>query len=131
MSDRTAKAKELSPAPSKNHLSLLEKINRLPLNVALALFLATSSIFMLQMDKYQKTEQILGWQSKIQEEQKTIFEWEAILKEKPDYRDGWIQLAISYLETGNKQQAIRALSRAKEIDPTFEPTLSLEKYLED
>ncbi len=81
--------------------------------------------------KNQKTNQkVLGAKIQLEADQKTVYEWEQILAEKPDFRDGWLQLSEVYAKMGNKEKAQEALSRAKAIDPNNEVIPSLEEQLE-
>ena len=68
-------------------------------------------------------------QTELKTDQKTAFDWEQILTERPDYRDGWIYLAAAYYKLGNKEKAKQALSRAKTLDPTNVTILSFEELL--
>lgn len=72
----------------------------------------------------------LRWQEKKPEEvEKLIAEWEAIISEKPDYRDGYLQLALLHYKLYENEKAKEYLQKALELDPNFEPTKELEKFL--
>lgn len=101
----------------------------IPSRLILALFFAIGTLFLLQLDKYHTTRQVLGWQTETQAKQQKIYDWEEILKAKPDYRDGWLQLAAFWAEEGDKTQALAALAHAKALDPLNPVVLSLEKLL--
>lgn len=51
--------------------------------------------------------------------------WENQVKLKPDYRDGWIQLAIRHYQLYEMEKAKTAINKAFEIDPNFETTKKL------
>lgn len=60
-----------------------------------------------------------------------ITAWEKILAEKSNYRDGYLQLAFLYGKLGEKEEAMKNLQKAREIDPNFKPAEELEKILKD
>ena len=68
-------------------------------------------------------------QKELQEKKMVIFKWEEILAAKPDFRDGWLKLAVSYLEIGAVQKAKEALDKAKELDPNYEKIKEIEDVL--
>lgn len=86
---------------------------------------------MVNIENQRTAQKILGAQTHLKLDQKIITYWEQILEERPDYRDGWIQLAAAYLKTGEKSKAKEALSRAKTLDPTNETILNFEKLIGD
>lgn len=51
--------------------------------------------------------------------------WKKEIAAKPDYRDGWIQLAVRYYELYQLEDAKIALSKAYQLDPNFEATKKL------
>lgn len=115
-----------------NPFSYLDrKAKKIPKNIILALFLVFVSLWLLRTENKRINQRILGVQTKLQADQKTAFDWEQILAERPDYRDGWIQLAAIYYKLGNKEKAKEAISKAKVLDPTNPTILSFEKLLED
>jgi tetratricopeptide (TPR) repeat protein len=56
-----------------------------------------------------------------------ISAWEKIVQEKPNYRDGWLQLAILHYKLYENEKARQYLQKALELDPNFEPAKELEK----
>lgn len=58
-----------------------------------------------------------------------IQKWQEILKEKPDYRDGWLKLALYLIKVERTNEAQEALERAKDLDPNYEVVGELEKLL--
>ena len=112
-------------------VSLKGKANKISGSILVgSLFFFVSLIF-LNNYNHRLEEKILGINIQLKADQKTTYEWEQILAEKPDYRDGWLSLAASYAKTGDLTKARRAFNRAKEIDPNFEELPSLEKLLEE
>ena len=97
--------------------------------VSLAFFLLT--LFSVNLENQRMFKKVLGAQTQLKLDQQTIAAWEQILDERPDYRDGWIQLAAAYYKIGDKQKAKEALLKAKALDPTNEVILNFEKLLED
>jgi len=73
----------------------------------------------------------LRWQEKKPEEvEKLITEWEDIISEKLDYRDGYLQLTLLHYRLYENEKAKEYLQKALELDPNFEPTRELEKFLQ-
>ena len=58
-----------------------------------------------------------------------ISNWETIVKQKPDYRDGWIQLAFLHYLLKEDQSAQETLTKALVIDPHSQTALKLEKLI--
>lgn len=107
------------------------KVNKVPRSILIgSLFFFISLIFLNNYNRRLK-EKVLGINIQIMADQKTVFEWEQLLAEKPDFRDGWLQLSSLYSKMGNVEKAKKAFNRAKEIDPNFEALHSLEKLLEE
>lgn len=75
---------------------------------------------------FQKT---LGVQTQVSPAQQKIIYWEQVVNERPDYRDGWLQLATAYYQTGNRQKAKVAIEKAKELDSDNQVVLNLEKLI--
>ena len=74
----------------------------------------------------------LRWQEKKPEEvEKLITEWEEIISEKPDYRDGYLQLALLHYQLYENKRAKEYLQKALELDPNFEAAREMEKILSD
>jgi hypothetical protein len=46
--------------------------------------------------------------------------WEEMVARYPDYRDGYVQLAINSLQLGDKQVAKKWMEKVMEIDPNYE-----------
>ena len=111
--------------------SLDKKAKKVPKNLLFALifFLASSSLLIEENQRI--NQKILGFQTQLRADQKIAFDWEQILLERPNYRDGWIQLAAIYYKLGNKEKARQALTKAKTQDPTNETILSFERLLEN
>ena len=107
---------------------MFKKIN-LKLILSLIFFLLT--LFLVNFENQKSAQKILGAQTQLKADQQTITAWEQILDERPDYRDGWIQLSAAYYKIGDKQKSKQALLRAKALDPANEVILNFEKLLED
>jgi tetratricopeptide (TPR) repeat protein len=61
--------------------------------------------------------------------QRLIAAWEKILEEKPDYRDGWLQLTVLHYQLYEDEKAKESLEKALELDPNYEVTKELEKII--
>jgi Tfp pilus assembly protein PilF len=74
------------------------------------------------------------WQKKRESDpkdiRKLIGKWEAIVFEKPDYRDGYLQLALLHYKLYENQKARENLKKALELDPNFEPVKKMKKEIE-
>jgi len=56
--------------------------------------------------------------------------WEKVVKEKPDYRDAYFQLAVLNYQLSQKGATVKYLRKTLELDPNFEPAKKLEKLLD-
>jgi len=113
------------------YLSILDKKLKETSPILLFAFLFfTIAYLVLQVENRKTNRRVLGLQAEIQAQRQEIASWEKIVEEKPNFRDGWLQLAAAYAEVGNKEKAQEALNHAKVIDPNNENILSLEKLLE-
>lgn len=112
-------------------LNLDDKAKKIPKRIILALFFCLISLFFLGKENRLNSQKALGLQTQLKADQKRIYEWEQIIAENPNYRDGWLQIAALYTKVGNKDKAREALRHAKTIDPNNEIIPSLEKLLEE
>jgi len=55
-----------------------------------------------------------------------IQKWQKILQEKPNYRDGWLKLTVYLTKLKMKNEALKALNNAKNLDPNYEITRKTE-----
>lgn len=55
--------------------------------------------------------------------------WKKIVSEKPDYRDGWYQIALLEWRLSNNTEAKNALIKALELDPNYAPARDFFAYL--
>lgn len=60
-----------------------------------------------------------------------INDWEKIITEKPQYRDGYLQLTFLYYQLYQGDKAKEHLQKALEIDPNFQFLREIKKLLED
>lgn len=108
-----------------------QKIKKIPLNILVAFFLFVAAIAALKSENNKARLRTLGMQTQIGADHKTIYQWEQTLQEKPDYRDGWVQLSAAHYKVGNKEKAKEALQKAIAIDPNNEALLSFKKIVEN
>lgn len=106
------------------------KAKRLPKRILFALVFFLATTVLLNLENQKMNQKVLGAKTAVTADQKAATSWEGILRERPDYRDGWIQLAATYAQLGEKQKAREALARAKILDPFNENILNFEKILE-
>jgi len=104
---------------------------KLPLKFIFSLIFYLGSMLLVTIENKKQEEKILGIQTQLKANQQTIAVWEQILAERPDYRDGWVQLAAAYYKIGDRQKARQALQKAKALDPTNEVVLNFEKLIGD
>lgn len=75
------------------------------------------------------------WEEKREKDPKEISKevegWEEILEKYPDYRDGWLQLAVLWAKLGETEKTEEALGKALELDPNYELSQELEKLLKE
>lgn len=78
-----------------------------------------------------KTKQL--WQKKQYSDpediRKLISAWEKIVEEKPNYRDGYLQLAVLHYKLYENDKAKEYLEKALELDPNYEPARELEEII--
>lgn len=78
-----------------------------------------------------KTSQL--WQEKHYSDPEDIRQlikiWEEIIKDKPHYRDGYLQLTILHYKIKEKEKARGNLQKALEIDPNFELSNKLKEII--
>lgn len=129
--DRFQKAKEAlaqNPNDFDSHLILAEEFlkNNQVEEAEKELFLAQK----IQPNNYQLQELIN--QKQIQNPKdikKLIVHWEKIIKQKPNYRDGYLQLALLHYKLYQNEEARRYLEEALVIDPNFKSAKELKKIL--
>ena len=63
--------------------------------------------------------------------EKQVKEWEELLKEYPDYRDGYLELTLLYLKLGKTKKAKEALQKALELSPNYEKSKKLKESFFD
>ncbi len=51
--------------------------------------------------------------------------WQSVVATKPDYRDGFLMVAVLAYRLGNTEEAFRTLKEALRIDPNYLPTREL------
>ena len=129
-----------NPYDLKNHLALAEKLlaNNQFEQAEQALLLTQN----LQISN-STNQKVLGettssqlqelWQKKHYADpkdiQRLIDAWEKIVEEKPNYRDGYLQLAILNYKIYKIEEAKGYLNKALAIDPNFEPARELKKII--
>ena len=57
--------------------------------------------------------------------------WEEVVAEKPDYRDGYLRLALLHFKLYENKEAREYLEKALGFDPNFEPAKEMERILGD
>jgi len=107
------------------------KVNKVPKSILVGFLFFLISLVFLDNYNHRLKARVLGINIQLQADQKRISEWEQLLAEKPDYRDGWLQLSSLYAKVGNVKKSKEAFNNAKKIDPNFEELPSLEKLLEE
>ena len=102
---------------------------KIPLNVVFALIFFLASLFALKNFYVRPNSVVLGVKASPYQEE--IAQWEQIVAEKPEYRDGWLQLVNLYYQDNDKQKAKDALQEVKKIDPNNEIISTLEKVINE
>ncbi len=133
----------LSLSLPKNQLQLLkESLLRNPEQKEMKLKMIEN---LLKENQFQASEEILKsipqeneslnqlWQKKNYADPEDVRElikvWEEIIKDKPQYRDAYLQLAILNYKINEKGNALENLQKALEIDPNFELAKKLEAII--
>jgi len=109
----------------------MKSFNKTSVKLLLSLLFFLFSLILINSENQKKQIRVLGSQTLLKTDQNIIAAWEQILEERPDYRDGWIQLAATYYKINQIEKARQALSKAKALDPTNEVILNFEKLLEN
>jgi len=107
------------------------KAKKIPKNIILSFLFCAVSLLLLRAENRRIYQRILGLQTQLKANWEEVSSWEQILNERPDYRDGWMQLATIYYKLGEKEKAREALWKAKALDPTNEIILNVEKLIGD
>ena len=106
---------------------------------------AEKALLLAENQIHQSTSQVLGektnpqleelWQRKYYSDsediKRLIAAWEEIIAEKPNYRDGYLQLAYLHYKLYEDNKAKEYLEKAIELDPNYELTRELEKKLDN
>jgi tetratricopeptide (TPR) repeat protein len=129
--DQFQKAKEnlvQNPRSLESYLALIEEyLRNNQVNEAEKQLLLAEQI---QPSDYQ-VHQL--WQKKKELSPEDIKElikyWEKVVAEKPDYRDGYFQLALLYYKLYNNEKAKEYLEQSLILDPNFEPAKELKEVL--
>jgi tetratricopeptide (TPR) repeat protein len=89
----------------------------------------------------QNNKQVLGASTQIdnlwqkyqennpQELNKLISFWESVVNKTPTYLNGWVYLGYYQYQLGKTEEAKESINQALLIDPNFESTKELQKYL--
>ena len=132
------------PADFESHILLAEKLldDRRFEEAEKELLLASK--IERRQQKFYSNQKVLGeqaqgkfeklWQKKHYNDpddiQKLIVGWEKILSEKPDYSDGWVELAYLNYKIYQSDKAKECLQKALELDPNYEPARELKKIIQ-
>ena len=87
-----------------------------------------------KLQNYSQSEKLTTlWQIKSskdpQEIRKQIEAWQKILSKYPDYRDGWLELALLWTKLKEVKKAKQAIQKAATLSPNYPLTKELEKIL--
>lgn len=129
--------------PKNQFQQAKERLVRNPKDFEAHLMLAEEYLKNNQLDEAEK-ELLLAeknlqsnqlWQKKMESSPEEIRiligGWEKIVAEKPNYRDGYLKLALLYYKLYENEKAREYLQKALELDPNFKPARKLEKILSD
>lgn len=122
-------AVSIEPLSYSHHLSLA-RVYEATRNYDLAiqeLTLAESARAGLGLsDDIKRLDSLWSEPVRLQEE---ITQLEKLVAARPTYRDGWVGLAYRHYRLKSDQEMKKALDRAYELDPNYEPTLKLRALL--
>lgn len=65
------------------------------------------------------------WESQPKQREASYIYWQQVVKEKPDYRDAFIQAGTLAYELGKTDEAVAFIQKAYNLDPNFQPTATL------
>ncbi|HUW24561.1 MAG TPA: tetratricopeptide repeat protein [Patescibacteria group bacterium] len=109
--------------------TLDKKLKETSPSIVFALLFFIIACLALRAENLKTNRRVLGLQAEIQTQRQEIANWEKIVAEKPDFRDGWLKLAAAYAEAGNREKAQEALNHAKNLDPNNQKISLLEELL--
>ena len=105
-----------------------------------------AAAILLKNNQFKKAENLLNlgenhkiaspdlWQQKHLEDPKDVAAmvdlWQQTVAEKPDYRDGYLQLAFLNLKLHNYQEAYLATQKALKVDPYYLPAQEMKTLLD-
>ena len=106
-----------------------KKAEIIPKKMIFALSFFLTSFILLNYQNAQNNKQVLGIQTGLKKQAILIYQWQEIITQYPNYRDGWIQLSYQYIKNNELQKAKEALEMAKELDPNNEVIIKLEQLI--
>lgn len=122
-----------NPNDSQAQIKLAEKFlaNNQFEEAEKALFLAGSQVLGEQTNLQPEKLWQRKYYSDPEDIKKLIAAWEKIIEEKPDYRDGYLQLAYLHYKLYENEKAKEYLEKAIELDPNYELAREMEEILRD
>lgn len=124
------KSKKVVLKPSSfSVINYIVRVKHIPLNIVLASLMFLAAFFGLKSEQQRMDSRALGIQTQVKADQETIYAWEQILTERPNYRDGWVQLAAAYYKVGQVTKAQEAVQKAIQLDPNNETIINFQKLL--
>jgi L-lactate utilization protein LutB len=97
---------------------------------AVCLILLITSI---NLNSFLESKKVLGAKNEIESKEESLMTrelfWNNFLNSNPSYFDGWIELAKTNFELGNKEAGISALMKAKAINPNSDKIKEFEVSL--
>lgn len=90
--------------------------------IFIALFLLYLTFHLYALDIYQKTVR--------EKEEKKLVYWEEVVKNHPNYPDGYYQAALSAIRLKQWQKAKDFLKKALLLDPNFKEAQELSRFVE-
>lgn len=106
------------------------KADKIPKKMIFALSFFLTSFILLNYQNAKDKQQVLGIQTSLRTQEMLTYEWQAVVNQYPDYRDGWLQLAFQYVKNNEINKAKDALKTARELDPNNEVIIKLEQLIQ-
>ncbi len=117
---------------NKKHLftSIYRFITEKKIWLAALLLLAGISLFIVRLDVYMHRQALTAVEAQRQELVQKEQYWIRVTKEKPTYRDGYLEVALYAYQLKDKKIALENVQKALDLDPNFEKGLQLRGIIE-
>lgn len=93
------------------------------------IFILLVSLYLLSVNVYEKLQSKKNLETAKTKVSQDISFWEEVIKERPDYRDAYFELAVLEYKKGDFEKAKKYLDKVFELDPVYQPAILLFEVL--